>query len=114
ILLVLMVATLYACSKSNGGGGGGGGMVFTPTCSAAVSFTGDVAPIVQNSCAISGCHATGSINGPGALTSYQQVFNNRAAIRTAVANGTMPKTGTLSASQKNAILCWIDAGAVSN
>lgn len=103
---------LSACSKTSGGGGGA--TIFTPTCTGTESFAVDVSPIIQSSCAISGCHGTGSNNGPGALTSYQQVFNNRAAIRSAVANGSMPKTGSLSPSQKSAILCWIDNGAASN
>jgi hypothetical protein len=79
------------------------------------SFTNDISPIVQSTCAInSGCHASGSSNGPGALTNYQQVFNARAAIRIVVANGSMPQNGSLSTSQKNSILCWIDNGATNN
>jgi hypothetical protein len=113
MLLLCVGVALYGCSKTNGGGGGGG-TIFTPTCTGTESFSADVSPIIQSSCAISGCHAVGSNNGPGALTTYQQIFNNRAAIRTAIANGTMPKTGSLSAAQKNAILCWIDNGASSN
>ena len=111
IVTFFVAAVLYACSKSNAGGDG---TVTTPTCDGTKSFTSDVLPIFQSSCAISGCHATGSVNGPGALTSYQQIFNNRTAIRSAVASGTMPKTGSLSPAQKNTILCWIDAGAASN
>lgn len=111
MLLLCVVVALYACSKSNAGTGGA---VFTPTCTGTESFSANVSSIIQSSCAISGCHAAGSSNGPGALTTYQQIFNNRAAIRTAVANGTMPKSGSLSTTQKNLILCWIDNGAASN
>ena len=101
---------LYACSKSNGGGG----TITTPTCNGTQSFTNDVNPIFQASCAISGCHGAGSFNGPGPLTTYSQIFNARAAIRTAISNGTMPKTGMLSTTNRNTIICWIDNGAVSN
>ncbi len=109
-IIFLMAAgiALYACSKTNTG------MDFTPTCDGTKSFTNDVLPIFQSNCAISGCHAAGSNNGPGALTSYQQIFNNRSAIRAAVATGVMPKDRTLSTTQKNTMLCWIDAGAASN
>jgi hypothetical protein len=84
------------------------------TCTGTKSFASDVSPIIQNVCAASGCHNTSSTNGPGPLTTYQQVFNARTSIRTAVINGTMPKNGSLSADQKNAIVCWIDNGAANN
>jgi hypothetical protein len=109
VCLTGIVVIIMACSKNND-------VVTTVDCSgAAKSFATDVNPIVQSSCATSlSCHASGSSNGPGALTTFQQVFNARIAIRSAVANGTMPQNASLSASQKNTILCWIDNGATSN
>ena len=103
ILLFLFIA----CSKNK--------VSFTTDCSTAKSFATDVSPIFQSTCATnSGCHATGSTHGPGALTNYSQVFNARSAIRGAVANGSMPQNSILSTAQKNNILCWIDAGATNN
>ena len=89
---------------------------FTVDCSGpAKSFVTDVSPVFQTSCAInSGCHATGSGNGPGPLLNYSQIFNARADIRPAVASGHMPLNATLTVTQKNAILCWIDNGAPNN
>jgi len=89
---------------------------FTADCSGpAKSFVTDVSPVFQTSCAInSGCHATGSGNGPGPLLDYSQIFNARVDIRSAVASGHMPLNATLTAAQKNAILCWIDSGAPNN
>jgi hypothetical protein len=103
ILLIL----INACSKKP---------EFTADCSGpAKSFATDVSPVFQTSCAInSGCHATGSGNGPGPLLNYSQIFNARGDIRPAVASGHMPLNATLTASQKNAILCWIDNGAPNN
>jgi len=111
ILLSCVVVLIIACSKSNDTAA-----VSMVDCSgAAKSFSTDVNPIIQSSCATnSGCHAAGSNNGPGALTSYPQIFNARSAIRTAVANGSMPQNSSLSAAQKNAIICWIDNGATNN
>jgi hypothetical protein len=87
----------------------------TPDCSTPKSYSTDVGPIIQSYCASnSGCHATGSHEGPGALTSFQQVYNNRTSIRSSVANGSMPENTRLSAEQKNGILCWIDNGANNN
>jgi hypothetical protein len=73
-----------------------------------------VNPIIQSSCAIATCHDASSGNGPGALTNYTQVFNARTTIQSAVSAGTMPKTGSISTSQKNSILCWIQSGAPNN
>jgi hypothetical protein len=109
VVLTLTVIIAASCSKDNDNGGS------SLDCSTvAKSFTADVNPTIQATCNISGCHATGSTNGPGPLTNYTQVFNARSAIRTAVANGRMPQGSSLSTSQKNSILCWIDSGAPNN
>jgi hypothetical protein len=108
VLLLGCMAILIACSKS-------GGVTATIDCSgAAKSWASDVSPLIQSFCATSGCHAVGSNNGPGALTTYQQVFNNRSSIRNAVVSGSMPQNSRLSSAQINAIVCWIDNGATNN
>ena len=118
--IVFAVALIVGCSKGNDGSNNNNnnnnsnGTGTGTTCTGTKSFATDVSPIIQNVCAASGCHNTGSTNGPGALTNYQQVFNARTQIRAAVASGTMPKNTTLSATQKNAIICWIDNGASDN
>jgi len=78
----------------------------------AKTFSTDVNPIIQASCG--SCHGTGSNNGPGALTSYTQVFNARADIRSAIISGAMPQNGRLTHAEKNSIICWIDNGALNN
>ena len=78
------------------------------------SFVTDVNPVIQAFCGSAGCHGSGSNNGPGALLTYSQVFNARSAIRSAVSSGRMPKGRSLSASEKTAILCWIDNGSPNN
>jgi hypothetical protein len=112
---------IVSCSKSgddNGGGGtgGGGGGGGTVNCTGVASaFAANVNPIIQSSCATDAtCHGAGSVNGPGPLLTYTQIFNARLTVKTAVANGTMPKTGTLTTAQKNSIICWVDAGAPNN
>lgn len=108
---------MFSCSKpagtDNGGSGNGGGGT---NCSGpAKSFAADVMPVIQSSCATSqGCHGVGSVTGPGPLLIYSQVFNARSLIREEVASGHMPPNGGLSATQKNAIICWIDGGAPNN
>lgn len=108
---------VYSCSKSgdtaNGGSGGSGN--YTPNCTTTKTFSADAAPVFVGVCATnSGCHGNGSGNGPGELSTYTQIFNARSAIRSAVASGRMPKTGTLTNAQKDAVLCWIDSGAPNN
>src|SRR5688572_35533 len=105
--VVALLIFIHACSKKP---------EVTVDCSGPVkSFVTDVSPVFQTSCAInSGCHATGSGNGPGPLLNYSQIFNARADIRPAVASGHMPLNATLTTTEKNAILCWIDNGAPNN
>ena len=109
--IIFLATAFFACTKNNPDNGGSS---FTPDCSTPKSWANDVNPIIQSSCAKSGCHAEGSTNGPGSLTTYQKVFTYKSNIRAAVASGLMPKDGSLSANQKNAIICWIDNGAQQN
>jgi len=90
--------------------------VYTVDCSGtAKSYATDVAPLIQTYCATnSNCHAAGSTEGPGALTTYTQVYNDRNSIRSEIYSGGMPEGTTLTAAQKNAIICWIDNGASNN
>lgn len=114
ILLFASVTMIISCSKSSGTGGttGGGGV----NCStiANKTFSADVNPIIQSRCAIASCHAAGSLNGPGPLTNYSQIFAARSSIRAAVSSGLMPQGSTLSSNEKNSITCWIDSGAPNN
>src|SRR5687767_7482437 len=119
--IMVIVASFFiiaSCSKGgdggggNGGGGGGGGSI---NCTGVASgFAANVNPIIQSSCAIAACHDAGSLNGPGPLLNHAQISSARVAIKASVSNGTMPKTGTLTAAQKNSIICWVDAGGPNN
>ena len=122
ILVILASFLLIAsCSKggSDGGGGGGtggGGGGTTTNCTGVASaFAANVNPIIQSTCATDAtCHGAGSVNGPGPLLTYTQISNASVTIKTAVANGTMPKTGSLTTAQKNSIICWINSGTPNN
>ncbi|NOT50624.1 MAG: hypothetical protein HOP10_05045 [Chitinophagaceae bacterium] len=112
MIAVIAITGTYFISCSKDGGGG------TPAldCSTVTNkaFAANINPIVQSTCNVASCHAAGSTNGPGPLTTYTEVFNARVAIRAAVSSGTMPQGSTLTASQKNSIVCWIDSGAPNN
>lgn len=113
ILLITssLILLFFACSKKDNA-------VVTPAldCSTVTNkaIAADINPIIQSTCAISSCHASGSVNGPGPLTNYTQISGASASIRSAVASGRMPQTGSLTTGQKNSILCWIDSGAPNN
>jgi hypothetical protein len=108
-IVLTVFGVLYACSKSTD-------TTSSVDCSGTTkSFSTDVNPIIQANCATnSGCHGSGSNNGPGELLTYSEIFNARSSIRPAVLSGSMPKTGSLTTAQKNAIICWIDNGAANN
>jgi hypothetical protein len=80
-------------------------------CSTVSTNFAQVNAVIQGSCTASSCHPYASTNGPGQLLTYQEIFNAREAIRTAVNNGSMPRDSRLSATQKAIIICWIDSGA---
>ncbi len=109
VTLSLFALTFFSCSKDDD-------TDFSVDCATVSNkaFAADVNPIIQSTCAVSGCHAAGSFNGPGALTTYSEIFNARINIRSAVASGRMPQNGSLSTAQKNSIICWIDGGALNN
>lgn len=107
-LFIIAVVFLIACNKQ-------GVTKNTDPCSGiTASFSADVDPIIQTYCNQPDCHSPGSINGPGALTNYNQVFSARIQIRVQIEAGLMPQNATLSTAQRNKILCWIDSGALNN
>jgi len=111
LFIVLIVVLANACKKDNDDDQGSG----TVDCGTiTTTYAATVKPLIETSCAKSDCHNTGSTNGVGALTTYTQIFNARAKIRTVVANGSMPRDASFSAAQKATITCWIDAGAPNN
>ena len=116
LVIIASVLLIVSCSKSSDSTGGGGGGGSTLNCTGVPNkFAADVKPIIQSTCATdASCHGSGSANGPGPLQTYSQISNAKTTIRTAVAAGTMPKTGSLTTAQKNSILCWIDSGAQNN
>ena len=115
-VFVLLFVLFSSCDKTNPTNPDPDGSGSTGTCSGpAKSFATDVSPVFQGSCATAvSCHAVGSTTGPGPLVTYSQIFNVRATIRSEVAGGHMPPNGTLSTTQKNAIVCWVDNGAPNN
>jgi hypothetical protein len=108
ITCIVLILIAFSCNKDSGSSQ-------NASCTTTKSFTVDALPAIQTYCATnSGCHASGSIEGPGALTTYTQIYNNRTAISLAVTTGTMPKGSTMPTTAYNAIVCWISQGAANN
>jgi hypothetical protein len=105
IYLFALIAGISACSKNGGSNNSCG----------TFSFSADVQPIINSSCATSSsCHAAGSVNSGGPLTDWAKVSAQSSKIKFQVENGLMPKVGLLTADQKNKIICWINSGASNN
>jgi len=77
---------------------------YSPTCtSSGKSFSSDVLPILKNSC--SDCHS---------FNDFASVSGQTSRIRSKIVDGSMPQGSSLTTAQKNAIVCWIDNGAINN
>jgi hypothetical protein len=76
-----------------------------------ISFAGSISPIIQNSCALSGCHNGSQFPD---LRVFKNIQDNAARIKTQTTNRTMPLNGSLTQSQINVIACWVDDGAPQN
>ncbi len=112
---ISIIFIISGCSKGSSGGGDPTPPQTNPCATLSFKFAADVKPIMDATCAInSGCHATGSTNKGGALTDYNKIFAIRSAIHSQVSAGLMPQTGSLTADQKNKIICWINSGAPNN
>jgi hypothetical protein len=76
----------------------------------------DVESIIANNCATSGCHASGNGSGRQPLSNYSEVKASIESFRLKerVAEGSMPPGGSLSASDKNKLIDWINQGYPEN
>lgn len=97
---------LNACSKSSSNNSAA-----STTCNPNTSFSATILPLFNTSCNTNGCHDG---NNAAALNVYQVIHDNATQIRASVSTGRMPKDKPLSATDKNAILCWIDNGSKNN
>jgi len=121
VSIILIVCIAFGCAKQSGdvpGGSGGGPQQSPPpnSCDGVnAKFADDILPLIQTKCATgSGCHGSGSGNGPGALTSFNAIKNAASAIKSAVNSGRMPLNGSLTALQLKQINCWVDNGSPNN
>lgn len=89
-------------------------MIDNTDCSV-ISFSSDIQPIIQNNCAVSGCHVSNTSQAD--FTKNEIIESNANSIKSRTSNGTMPPPGsglTLSKKQIDAIACWVDNGGKIN
>lgn len=81
-----------------------------PVCDGTeATYTDDVKSIIDNSCAKSGCHGSGS--GRGDFTSYaglQPYLDNGVFESEVLIQQSMPRGGSLSQADINTIQCWLE------
>ncbi|MEM9819713.1 MAG: hypothetical protein AAF985_01520 [Bacteroidota bacterium] len=110
-LLMLLFLLLLACTNDKLPEPQTGG------CDPALVYDGAIKPIINNSCALSGCHDA-SGGGPGNFLTYEGMLGslNNGAIETrVVVQRDMPiPPGELSAEDLETIRCWLDAGFPEN
>ncbi len=75
------------------------------------SWSNDVLPIVQTSCAISGCHDGSSRPD---LSEYSNAKKFATQMKTETRTRNMPRGRTLTQAQIDLIGCWVDDGALEN
>lgn len=81
-------------------------------CDPTTSWQEDILPIIEKSCAVSGCHDGISRRD---WTDYDEVKRYAAAFRQKTQDRSMPFDGPpLAQEQINIIACWVDAGAPEN
>ena len=82
---------------------------------ASATWSTDIQPLVNASCAVAGCHVDG--NGIPVLDDYAGVKsivdNGRFALRV-ITEGNMPPSTPLTAEQLAKVQAWLDAGALED
>lgn len=79
------------------------------------TLSGNVIPIINTKCAVSGCHISGA-QFPD-FTNKSNIISFSNGIRTNTHNGTMPPQSSgfsLSADELKRISCWVAGGALDN
>ena len=104
-VLLLSTMVFNACKKNT----------VDPPVTCTTSFSTTVSIIVQTNCAFtSGCHGNGSTNTGGAFTSYSLIAAKKDIIKGQVEAGIMPQGSSLTATDKTALIAWINCGAPNN
>lgn len=86
--------------------------ITVPRGSTGTSWATDIKPILEKSCAITGCH-----NGVSRSTNFKEYVSAKSqasSIKSKTRDRSMPLDGTLTQNQIDLISCWVDDGALNN
>ena len=81
-----------------------------PDACANITFTKDVKPVIDANCIQ--CHGSGG-NSPN-LTSYNSISASANSVKSEVASRRMPRGSSLSQDDIDAVVCWVESGALNN
>ncbi|MBT1686993.1 hypothetical protein [Dawidia soli] len=108
---VLLLAVTQACVYHNQDEPAPAGVDCT---TADVDYTQNIVPVINTKCAFTGCHDGASGIPDWKVLSNLQEHAAEVQRRTqlpATDPDHMPRTGSLTESEKNALYCWIENGA---
>ncbi len=116
--LLVFGLSILSCGKDDDDGGGDPPPDACDTLD--VSYSTDIVPIIEATCAIAGCHVADFSQGD--FTTYEDLkekVDDEDKLLTQVTEGTMPPSNTagpaeLTADELELIQCWIDDGAPDN
>lgn len=106
LLAVLTLLVVAGCSNDS----------FTPECDGGTpTYDGEMKTLIDQNCAISGCHGAGSSRGD--YTSFAGLLpdlNNGKFTREVLTDQSMPRGGSLTQVELNSVQCWADNGFAEN
>lgn len=83
------------------------------SCNPVISYSADIAPLIANNCMP--CHnGDGSIPAAPNLTIYASIESISGLVKDVTQSRRMPKDGTITDAEIEAIRCWVDNGALDN
>jgi hypothetical protein len=82
-----------------------------PRGATGTSWEIDIKPIVEKSCALSGCHDGGARTD---LRIFSNAKSNARNMKSKTQDRSMPRNGTITQREIDLIACWVDDGALLN
>lgn len=83
----------------------------TEECDDSITLSQNIQPIVEQNCAIAGCHLDSQAP---LFTDSDDIIANANRIKARTSAGTMPPSGAISSTLVSEIACWVDNGAIDN
>jgi hypothetical protein len=86
--------------------------VTIPQGSTGTSWSDDIKPIMEKSCAITGCH--NGVSRSNDFSEFASVKSFANSIKTKTKDRSMPFDGSLTQNEIDLIACWVNDGALQN